>query len=801
MTSNVVRDLLRQANPTVLQRLARWIGQKAGGKQQRALDEFTRLNGASVDRNRQALMNAERNFQEEVSRQNLFASNKNAIEQAYQQFISDPISSAINLRSIAQMLSNSHPVAIGSAGPGGSWEHQIINLARLVRDHTPVRNPARGRRGRGRGPAPAPAPVQIDTIDQALDYLRNNHQNPKSIISALEQSAQERVSRHTRDRDHIAMTGISGIEEQNRLQNALNRSQESAGKLGLGVAGTIGLGGLGLALWPKGAEADESDDLSTENLESTAARQMANQFDLPEDAAKRLDDFNAFQAGTGKPAANAPQKENSDISPELATTPALSESGKNNDVRSGTPYTVDPKEFKKEFKRMLSQIDPHSKAITEEAINRLLKQAELMDQYGMSSGRYNTGESAINSPSFVQYLKSILDASDVYGMGKGTDMATGKPNDTLPYYANSANYPYGDNRPEENRSGYSGNRPKESYPDFWEWGRNELSYLFPSPYNSGDMPPQADSKQWPYGDYTVFRQSDGSGRPAQSYPDPNEWLRNEWSYLHPTPYDSGNPPDQINPDNYPYYDSGNPPPQMNADNYPYYDSGNPPDQTDPSKYPYYDSGNPPAQMDANNYPYYDSGKMPNQADSANFPYGDELAYYDTTGMPPQAISANSAENAEQVAQSDNYRTSNAAIQAQRLEDELFKEAALKAMEDDLFKEGELAKLENDVLASGSKKPARKAKAANSSKSAKSSKPVQQPVRQPAASAAPAAPSPYVAAGLKILNGPRVLNTPRLTKQDVWNRIRSKGLVSPVEAIRAGVFTPAEVRYITEHDLW
>lgn len=762
MTSNVVRDLLRQANPTVLQRLARWIGQKAGSKQQRALDEFTRLNGASVDRNRQALMNAERNFQEEVSRQNLFASNKNAIEQAYQQFISDPISSAINLRSIAQMLSNSHPVAIGSAGPGGSWEHQIINLARLVRDHTPVRNPARGRRGRG----PAPAPVQIDTIDQALDYLRNNHQNPKSIISALEQSAQERVSRHTRDRDHIAMTGISGIEEQNRLQNALNRSQESAGKLGLGAAGTIGLGGLGLALWPKGAEADESDDLPVENSERTAAREMTNWFN---DAAKRLDDFNAFQAGTGKPAVTAPasQDENSDVSPELATTPALSESGKNSDVRSGTPYTVDPKEFKKEFKRMLSQIDPHSKAITEEAINRLLQQAELMDQYGMSSGRYNTGESAINSPSYVQYLKSILDLSDAYGMGKGTDMATGKPNDTLPYYANSANYPYGDNRPEENRSGYSGNRPKESYPDFWEWGQNELRYLLPIPYNSGDMPPQADSKQWPYGDESALREVNNSGRPIQSYPDIGEWLRNELDYLVPTPYKSGNPPEQMYAGNNPYSDISNPPPQVNA----------------------------------GNAPLYDSGDMPSQADSTNFPYGDELAYYDTTGMPPQAISANSAENAEQVAQSDNYKTSNAAVQAQKLEDELFKEAALQAMEDNLFKEEELTKLENDVLASGSKKPAKKAKTAKPSKASKPSKPAQQSVKQPAVNTAPATPSPYVATGLKILNGPRILNTPRLTKQDVWNRIRSKGLVSPVEAIRAGVFTPAEVRYITEHDLW
>lgn len=778
MTSNVVRDLLRQANPTVLQRLARWIGQKAGGKQQRALDEFTRLNGASVDRNRQALMNAERSFQEEVSRQNLFASNKNAIEQAYQQFISDPISSAINLRSIAQMLSNSHPVAIGSAGPGGSWEHQIINLARLVRDHTPVKKP--------KGKGPAPAPVQIDTIDQALDYLRNNHQNPKSIISALEQSAQERVSRHTRDRDRIAMTGISGIEEQNRLQNALNRSQESAGKLGLGAAGTIGLGGLGLALWPKGAEADESDELPAENSERTAAREMTNWFN---DAAKRLDDFNAFQAGTNKPAVTAPasQDENSGVSPELATTPATGESRKNSNIRSGTPYT-NSTEFKKDLKRMLSQIDPHSLPVTQEAIYRLLDQAALMDQSA-------AGENAMNSPSFLNYIKSLLDLQDMESRSKGN------PPGTIPYYANSANYPYGDNRPEENRSGYSGNRPKQSYPDFWEWGRNELSYLSPTPYDSGDMPRQADSKQWPYGDYTVFRQSDGSGRPAQSYPDPNEWLRNEWSYLHPTPYDSGNPPDQINPDNYPYYDSGNPPPQINADNYPYYDSGNPPDQTDPSKYPYYDSGNPPAQMDANNYPYYDSGKMPNQADSANFPYGDELAYYDTTGMPPQAISANSAENAEQVAQSDNYKTSNAAVQAQRLEDELFKEAALQAMEDDLFKEGELAKLENDVLASGSKKPAKKAKVAKSSKSAKSSKPVQQPVKQPATSTAPATPSSYVTAGLKILNGPKVLNTPRLTKQDVWNRIRSKGLVSPVEAIKAGVFTPAEVRYITEHDLW
>ena len=792
MTANIVRDLLRQANPTVLQRLARWVGQKAGSKEQRALDEFTRLNGTSVNRNRQALENAERSFQEEVSRQNLFAGNKDAIELAYQQFISNPIRSAIDLQSIAQMLSKSHPIAIGPAGPAGSWEQQIINLARLVRDHTPVKKP------KGKGPAPAPA--QINTIDDALDYLKNNHQNPKSLISALEQSAQERVTKHARDRDHIAMTGISGIEEQNRLQNALNSRQETAGKIGLGT-GAAALAGATYALWPKGAKADESEELPADIPERATAKQMTNWFN---DAAKRLDDFNAFQAGTGKPAATAPvvQDENSDVSPELATAPALSESDKNSDVRSSTPYTVDSKEFKKEFKRMLSQIDPHSKAITEEAINRLLQQAELMDRYGMSSGRYNTGESAINSPSYVQYLKSILDLSDAYGMGKGTDMATGKPNDTLPYYANSANYPYGDNRPEETRSGYSGDRPKQSYPDFWEWGRNELDYLLPSPYTSGDMPRQADSKQWPYGDYTVFRQTDGSGRPEQSYPDPNEWLRNEWSYLHPTPYKSGNPPEQMYAGNAPLYDSGNPPPQMSAGNAPYYDSGNMPPQADSSNWPpIYSSGNPPDQMFPDKYPYSDIGEMPNQADSTNFPYGDELAYYDTTGMPPQAISANSAENAEQVAQSDNYRTSNAAVQAQRLEDELFKEAALKAMEDDLFKEGELTKLENDVLASGSKKPAKKAKAARPSKVSKPSKPAQQPVRQPAANTAPATPSPYVSAGLKILNGPRVLNTPRLTKQDVWNRIRSKGLVSPVEAIRAGVFTPAEVRYITEHDLW
>ena len=763
MTANIVRELLRQANPTVLQRLARWVGQKAGSKQQRALDEFNGLNGASVNRNRQALENAERNLQEEISRQNLFAGNKAAIEQAYQQFISDPIPSVINLRPIAQMLSNSHPTTIGPAGPAGSWEHQIINLARLVQGHTPVRN----RRGRG----PAPAPIQINTIDDALDYLRNNHQNPRSIISALEQSAQERVTRHARDRDHIFMTGSSGIEEQNKLQNALNSRQETAGKIGLGTTGAMGLGGLVYALWPKDAKADESDDLSTENLESTAARQMANQLDLSEDAIKRLDDANAHQASTGTPVtATASQNENSEVSPELATTPALSESGKNSNVQSGTPYTVDSKEFKKEFKRMLSQIDPHSRAITEEAINRLLKQAELMDQYGMSSGLRPsaTGESALSSPSYVQYLKSILDLNSNYGMGKGVDTVKGKPNDTLPYYANSANYPYGDNRPEETRSGYSGDRPKQSYPDFWEWGRNELDYLLPSPYTSGDMPRQADSKQWPYGDYTVFRQTDGSGRPEQSYPDPNEWLRNEWSYLHPTPYKSGDMPPQADPSNWP---------------------------------PIYSSGNPPDQMFPDKYPYSDIGEMPNQADSTNFPYGDELAYYDTTGMPPQAISANSAENAEQVAQSDNYRTSNDAVQAQRLEDELFKEAALKAMEDDLFKEEELTKLENDVLASGSKKPAKKAKAARPSKASKPSKPAQQPVRQPAVSTAPATPSPYVSAGLKILNGPRVLNTPRLTKQDVWNRIRSKGLVSPVEAIRAGVFTPAEVRYITEHDLW
>lgn len=36
---------------------------------------------------------------------------------------------------------------------------------------------------------------------------------------------------------------------------------------------------------------------------------------------------------------------------------------------------------------------------------------------------------------------------------------------------------------------------------------------------------------------------------------------------------------------------------------------------------------------------------------------------------------------------------------------------------------------------------------------------------------------------------------------IWDRVRQKGLVSPEQAIRSGVFTPDEVRYINENDLW
>lgn len=36
---------------------------------------------------------------------------------------------------------------------------------------------------------------------------------------------------------------------------------------------------------------------------------------------------------------------------------------------------------------------------------------------------------------------------------------------------------------------------------------------------------------------------------------------------------------------------------------------------------------------------------------------------------------------------------------------------------------------------------------------------------------------------------------------VWDRVRQNGLVSPEQAIRSGLFTPDEVRYINENDLW
>jgi hypothetical protein len=36
---------------------------------------------------------------------------------------------------------------------------------------------------------------------------------------------------------------------------------------------------------------------------------------------------------------------------------------------------------------------------------------------------------------------------------------------------------------------------------------------------------------------------------------------------------------------------------------------------------------------------------------------------------------------------------------------------------------------------------------------------------------------------------------------IWDRVRKAGLSSPEQAIRSGLFTPAEVRYITENDLW
>lgn len=36
---------------------------------------------------------------------------------------------------------------------------------------------------------------------------------------------------------------------------------------------------------------------------------------------------------------------------------------------------------------------------------------------------------------------------------------------------------------------------------------------------------------------------------------------------------------------------------------------------------------------------------------------------------------------------------------------------------------------------------------------------------------------------------------------IWDRVRQKGLVSPEQAIRSGLFTPDEVRYINENDLW
>jgi acetyl-CoA acetyltransferase len=36
---------------------------------------------------------------------------------------------------------------------------------------------------------------------------------------------------------------------------------------------------------------------------------------------------------------------------------------------------------------------------------------------------------------------------------------------------------------------------------------------------------------------------------------------------------------------------------------------------------------------------------------------------------------------------------------------------------------------------------------------------------------------------------------------IWDRVRKAGLSSPEQAIRSGLFTPDEVRYITENDLW
>lgn len=36
---------------------------------------------------------------------------------------------------------------------------------------------------------------------------------------------------------------------------------------------------------------------------------------------------------------------------------------------------------------------------------------------------------------------------------------------------------------------------------------------------------------------------------------------------------------------------------------------------------------------------------------------------------------------------------------------------------------------------------------------------------------------------------------------IWDRVRKAGLSSPEQAIRSGIFSPDEVRYITENDLW
>lgn len=36
---------------------------------------------------------------------------------------------------------------------------------------------------------------------------------------------------------------------------------------------------------------------------------------------------------------------------------------------------------------------------------------------------------------------------------------------------------------------------------------------------------------------------------------------------------------------------------------------------------------------------------------------------------------------------------------------------------------------------------------------------------------------------------------------IWDRVRKAGLSSPEQAIRSGLFSPDEVRYITENDLW